>query len=595
MEYSLQTPQNCEEIMTTFNKTPQKMPLSIIKKKDKKKKKIRNCLIEASTCITQCGHDGHFTYIYDCVPVLPNHVQYVDEEDCNSLFNQNGKVTFSIGNNEVTLSEGIRGGDFITQSFRNLMPGYIYKTSGSKEIEGYTGGYWACLGADFTHDGKEYEDSLLRVNWKMELQIKDGYYDFDEQSIIIPNEITFPALESTNGFDRTLGVFTWTKYIPNCPDKLETIMDGVGEWYTSNNDQIDDIVLIKANNRYAGFSLSKNNITLCGKEFHQTQMTDIFIASSSNSRKLANTGFGPSYDANTLLTNIKSMIATQYISQEKRLDRAFQTLSIEICEVQRQILMSNLAALQNHDEYYASQKLFEKTNNTQKNGIKYIKAGSVSYEITCSATQVEIFRGSNKNCFQEIAIYKPGSGRQDIAFVEPISKVIVDNGTLIPCSRTTPVKWQINEKWWCLIIVAGKHTIFPCKNPIRTSPMDSMLMKKYYSYDQNVLTDQLFSVEDLKEWKRFNNYGNFRESVSSEFTNVLLNPNGNENSYFRNQLTKSMNYEELRKQILPWWTDFLSLSKSAIGTVSTCGFILYVFISTSTCFFRIFKMIQVFI
>ena len=78
--------------------------------------------------------------------------------------------------------------------------------------------------------------------------------------------------------------------------------------------------------------------------------------------------------------------------------------------------------------------------------------------------------------------------------------------------------------------------------------MDSMLMKKYYSYDQNVLTDQLFSVEDLKEWKRFNNYGNFRESVSSEFTNVLLNPNGNENSYFRNQLTKSMNYEELRKQ-----------------------------------------------
>ena len=37
-QYSLQNPQNCDEIITTFNETAQKMPLSIVKKTDRKRR-----------------------------------------------------------------------------------------------------------------------------------------------------------------------------------------------------------------------------------------------------------------------------------------------------------------------------------------------------------------------------------------------------------------------------------------------------------------------------------------------------------------------------------------------------------------------------
>ena len=45
-EYSLENPRQCTDIITTFSKNPKKIPLSIIKKIDKKKTNIKNCLLK---------------------------------------------------------------------------------------------------------------------------------------------------------------------------------------------------------------------------------------------------------------------------------------------------------------------------------------------------------------------------------------------------------------------------------------------------------------------------------------------------------------------------------------------------------------------
>ena len=37
---------------------------------------------------------------------------------------------------------------------------------------------------------------------------------------------------------------------------------------------------------YAGFAVSKKNISVCGQKFHQTQMPNIIIASSPDSMEL---------------------------------------------------------------------------------------------------------------------------------------------------------------------------------------------------------------------------------------------------------------------------------------------------------------------
>ena len=64
----------------------------------------------------------------------------------------------------------------------------------------------------------------MRVNWQIELSLKEGFYDFDGNFLVIPNEIKFSSDGLTLEFDRTLGTFTWSAYKPNCEEKLESIM-----------------------------------------------------------------------------------------------------------------------------------------------------------------------------------------------------------------------------------------------------------------------------------------------------------------------------------------------------------------------------------
>ena len=74
------------------------------------------------------------------------------------------------------------------------------------------------------HGGKHYRKAILQVNWQIKLTLKEGYYDFDEKFLIIPNEIKFCSDGLTSEFDHTLGTFTWSTYKPSCEDKLESIM-----------------------------------------------------------------------------------------------------------------------------------------------------------------------------------------------------------------------------------------------------------------------------------------------------------------------------------------------------------------------------------
>ena len=142
---------------------------------------------------------------------------------CKKVFQQNGILSFKIDDITVKLYEGM-GLDFMTQ---DLLKDTVYTYNGHKVIIGKVGesNSW-CTSENIIHAGSYYKNSVLRLQWSLEVSVETAFYDINDKVIHIPQTVSLKPNGLTYSTDLLLGTYTYDDIIYDCKEELTTFIDG---------------------------------------------------------------------------------------------------------------------------------------------------------------------------------------------------------------------------------------------------------------------------------------------------------------------------------------------------------------------------------
>lgn len=150
----------------------------------------------------------------------------------------------------------------------------------------------------------------------------------------------------------------------------------------------------------------------------------------------------------------------QYLDSRLSMHETFAEVVLSLCNVERRTLYNKLQALSGVQNPHALVDLLGK-------GHQVTSAGSaVSYVTKC--VPVEVTPTAYPNCTLEVPIKRVDSNESMMApiqFMEPITKVLKKYPTIVICSRLMPVRWKIEDQWYC-----SYPELRECKAPSQLSP-----------------------------------------------------------------------------------------------------------------------------
>ncbi len=112
----------------------------------------------------------------------------------------------------------------------------------------------------------------------------------------------------------------------------------------------------------------------------------------------------------------------------------FAIIQQDLCKLERRVLENALAILSRGGNRHA-------LNNLVGPGHRVTVAGSVAYVTKCEL--VPVLRTDYRNWTQEIPILHNGTHK----FADPITYILSDYATVIPCDTITPARWFLDGEW----------------------------------------------------------------------------------------------------------------------------------------------------
>ncbi len=116
-----------------------------------------------------------------------------------------------------------------------------------------------------------------------------------------------------------------------------------------------------------------------------------------------------------------------------------RTIHRKICEIERKTLENALTTLAGGQNRYALHSLLGP-------GHRVTRLGAVAYVYKCKP--VNAARAEHCNCTQEIPV-RLGNTNQTIRFADPITRVLSEYTTIVPCDSLVPVRWFVDGIWFC--------------------------------------------------------------------------------------------------------------------------------------------------
>ena len=116
------------------------------------------------------------------------------------------------------------GLDFMTQ---DLLKDTVYTYNGHKVIIGKVGesNSW-CTSENIIHAGSYYKNSVLRLQWSLEVSVETVFYDINSKVIHIPQTVSLKPNGLTYSTDLLLGTYTYDDIIYYCKEEITTFIGG---------------------------------------------------------------------------------------------------------------------------------------------------------------------------------------------------------------------------------------------------------------------------------------------------------------------------------------------------------------------------------
>jgi len=200
---------------------------------------------------------------------------------------------------------------------------------------------------------------------------------------------------------------------------------------------------------------------------------------------------GPSNTANedifrvstdTTRVEIQTQMAHMHLTTNMAVYDMFQQLQRNLCLIDHKTLSNKLQAIAGRSSPYSLMDIYGP-------GYASYITGEVTYVAKC--VPVEVSKEDFPNCTQEI----PARYNTRLMFVNPITRVLQTRPTIVPCSDVMPIRWQLEEGWFCATPETRK-----CAPPLTLIPITTSALELDFT---SGMGRGIYTEEQLKAHRRF--------------------------------------------------------------------------------------------
>lgn len=254
--------------------------------------------------------------------------------------------------------------------------------------------------------------------------------------------------------DSTEGTLVWTKEKIDCLRDTSELYRGEASLYDlikgDRNHGAVYVVNQTRTSQFGGF-VTRGASKFCGGSCYLTQIEGVVICQRNPDLgyqvpdaeyKKSLDPRGVDHHANTAYLHISATMGIY--------DR-FELIQGELCKTDRKANFNKLQAIADGNPYALG--------DVYKHGHSVHVAGAVAYVLKCEPMNATVI--GHPNCTEEVPVKVNG----EIKFADPLSWILQDIATIIPCSDLMPVRFKVNTQWWCQNEGREEVNLKPCDSP----------------------------------------------------------------------------------------------------------------------------------
>ena len=228
----------------------------------------------------------------------------------------------------------------------------------------------------------------------------------------------------------------WSRQEDQCSQSVREIQTGLAKvWLEHDGEWSGAKVMLRDPEREEDMGLElQEEVLICGRACRKTHIKDVAIC------------IGQGKDARLEVLTEKPMGLEQTRTQMKmehqnfrneiKLKEELARMEKSLCDMGRSLWRTRLYQIGRGRNERAASEIWGPGHIARR-------AGSVVYITKCK--KKEASRRDTGECSFQIPVSVEGRDR----FVDPITWILQESPTTIPCSRRTPVRWKISGQWFC--------------------------------------------------------------------------------------------------------------------------------------------------
>lgn len=410
-----------------------------------------------------------------------------------------------------------------------------------------------CKTTNFRTGGIWFENSYERTELQLEIAMIRGFVDTATATVKFTNGLQTRFKDGIIK-DNAVGTIVWNTTDPPCHEELSEIYLGQAILYhrqKTPHSNLQALLMVENNatDQYAGLVL-ESPTSICRVHGYSTHIKGIVvILLRSGDSPIPQANFRESMDLSH--TNVQGQLSFLHLSTNMAVGDKLASLWAQVCEIAQKTLHNKLQSIAGTANPYS-------ILDTHGPGYSVYAAGAVAYIARCE--EKEATMRSFNNCTMEIPIMVNGQP----LFADPLTMLIKQFPTILPCDDLLPIKWLISGAWYC-----GTPRIHLCDAPqqlVTTGP-------SYQEHDYTIaLGGGMYTKEQIDAHRRFQLVYESRTAVWVKLTTESTDtPTGE-------PLRPPLSSQDIKKlgksiaeQVVPMFRWFGTAFVDLVGILFICG------------------------
>ena len=525
-EFSLMEVESCSNVSSQYS-DPVIVNGQLIQAKKFQSMKVLQCSLKASFYTAYCSYNIFSgSRQWDSQGTLIDVQLKLSRSECEGALNTNtlkyqDRIYYAKQNLiSIELSPSNTGNGWLT------LRGQSFPTQGT------------CTPESFQLGRNTYNSHVLMMNYKISIKWKQAIFNTAKRLIRLDEQTLIPNTISGSYFHPDLGNFHWDKvHSGNLTENywLEITRGSVNLYQPQSINSSMPIAIIQTHESNSNLALSLyNESTICHsyacRKAYATRLKDIYLVTYS----ITGQSHWPleivSGSEISRLQNLEASLVSIYLSKELAISSTFDRISRELCERNRETILSNI-----HDYV---ENIFIKQDSKEDDTRLFLRAGSVLYAIRCTQ-QAAWLRSNTTKCYQDAPIYYLNANKRKVpGFLDPVSYVIRPVSTITECNDIIPLKYNFlsidgTSTWICR---NSNGWNVDCPPPQILSPLHP---GKLYKPEEKTIAPSLYTTKQLDSLERMQWMETHKRVDLQEWEEYLSsikahNPNLSTSTYFEN-------------------------------------------------------------